>query len=316
MRPVYLALMIGMNLLWAGSYAVFKVLGENLPSGSIATLRFGFAALCVLVLWPWLPGKGPRGGDLVRVSLIGVFVFCLAPRLQIEGVHRGQAGDTSLLIALDPLITSLAAAICLSERVPPRRWWGCAMGMLGVLLLSQVWRADVRLLKGLLPNLLFIASFFGEATYSVLGKPALERVGTLKLLGGGLVAGTLTNVALDLSMKAPTFSVLPTLPTKAWVLLMYLAIICTVVGYGLWYVVIREAEVNLVGMTVFVQPVAGLLISVLWIGESVHWGQLWGSLAIITGLAVALRPDPELPLTREINSQLKPIPVDTAPEVE
>src|SRR5205814_7673064 len=168
---------------------IYKVLGAHLTSGSIATLRFGFAALGLLVVWPWLPGKRPRGRVVARVFVIGLFVFCLAPRLQIEGVHRGQAGDTSLLIALDPLITSLAAAIFLRERVAPRRWWGCTLGMVGVALLSQPWREHVRLLQGLLPNLLFVASFFGEATYSVLGKPALERVGTLKLLVGGLVAG-------------------------------------------------------------------------------------------------------------------------------
>src|SRR5207249_10596939 len=163
MRPVFLLLLIGMNLLWAASYSIFKVLAPHLSAGSIVTLRFGFAALAVLVIWPWLPGRGPRGGDVIRAALLGLLVFCLAPRLQIEGVHRGQAGDTSLLLALDPLITSLAAAIFLRERVPARRWWGCTLGMMGVVLLSQVWREGVRPLQGLMANLLFISSFFGEA---------------------------------------------------------------------------------------------------------------------------------------------------------
>ncbi len=139
-------------------------------------------------------------------------------------------------------------------------------------------------------NLLFISSFFGEATYSILGKPALERVGTLKLLGGGLIAGTALNVTLDLFSHAPTFALLPGLSAKVWLLLIYLALICTVVGYALWYAVIRETEVNLAGMTVFVQPVAGFVLSVLLLGESLHAGQLWGSLAIIAGLIIALRP--------------------------
>ena len=60
MRPVFLILLIGMNLLWAGSYSIFKVLGADLTSGSIATLRFGLAAICLLAVWPWLPGKGPE----------------------------------------------------------------------------------------------------------------------------------------------------------------------------------------------------------------------------------------------------------------
>src|SRR5438477_12153005 len=94
MKPAFLILMIGMNLLWAGSYAIFKVLAPYLSSGSIATLRFGLAGLVLLLVWPWLPGKGPRGRDLLRTAVIGLCVFCLAPRLQIVGVHRGRAGDT------------------------------------------------------------------------------------------------------------------------------------------------------------------------------------------------------------------------------
>src|SRR6266446_6741305 len=190
MRPVFLLLLIVLNLLWAGSYSIFKVLTEQMDSGSIATLRFGLAAIVLLAVWPWLPGQGPRGRDLFRVLWLGIFVFCLAPRLQIEGVHRGQAGDTSLLIALDPLITSIAAALFLREQIAPRRWSGCTLGIVGVVLLSQIWREDVHPLHGLMANLLFISSFFCEAAYSVIGKSVLERVGTLKLLGSGLFAGT------------------------------------------------------------------------------------------------------------------------------
>ncbi len=304
MRPVFLILLIGMNLLWAGSYSIFKVLTEQMDSGSIATVRFGLAAIVLLAVWPWLPGQGPRGRDLFRVLWLGIFVFCLAPRLQIEGVHRGQAGDTSLLIALDPLITSIAAALFLREQIPQRRWSGCTLGMLGVVLLSQVWRKDAQPLHGLWANLLFISSFFCEAVYSVQGKPALERVGTLKLLGSGLVVGTTVNVVIDLSTHAPTFTALHFLPAKSWLLLLYLAIVCTLIGYSLWYAVIRETDVNLTSLTVFVQPVAGLIISVLWVGESLHWGQLWGSLAIIAGLFIALRPE-----TRRANGKLAGVPL-------
>src|SRR6185503_16403296 len=65
-------------------------------------------------------------------------------------------------------------------------------------------------------------------------------------------------------------------------------VICTVVGYTLWYVVIRQTEVNIAGLTVLTQPMAGWLLSVLWLGEPVHSGQFWGALAIIAGLILGL----------------------------
>lgn len=272
---------------------MYKVLGENLSSGSIATLRFGLAACCLLLCWPWLPGRGPRGGDLLRVMAMGAIVFAAAPRLQIEGVHRGQAGDTSLLMALEPLIVAIAAALFLGERIATRRWSGFALGMLGVVLISNVWRDDVKPLRGLVPNLLFISSFVCESAYSIIGKPMLPRMGTLKLLGSALVAGTLTNLCLDLWTGTHTIAAVQSMSVRTWGLILYLALICTVAGYALWYVVIRETEVNVTGLTVFVQPVAGFLLSIMWLSEPVHFGQLWGSLIIVAGLIIGLRPNGE-----------------------
>ncbi|HMC27999.1 MAG TPA: DMT family transporter [Verrucomicrobiae bacterium] len=292
MKPRYIILMVGMNLLWAASYPIFKFLSAQMPSGALATLRFGVAAVVLLAAWRWIGGQSPRWSDAPRIVATGVMVFCLAPRLQIEGVHRGQAGDTSLLMGLDPLITALAAALFLREKVPSRRWWGCALGMIGVVLLSRVWSGKAAPMRGLLANTLFIASFFCESAYSVFGKPILHRCNPLKLLGAGVIAGTLANLLLDTTLDhGATFKAITTMNSTAWLLVLYLGTVCTVVGYALWYVVIRETQVNVTGLTVLVQPLAGLLISVIWLGERLHWGQLWGSVAIVIGLAVGMRRD-------------------------
>lgn len=290
MKPVHFLLLVGMNLFWAGTYPTFKVLSRHLDSGSIATVRYALAAAVLLALWRWLPGRSPRGIDLGRAGVMGFLVFCVAPRLQIEGVHRGQAGDTSLLMALEPLITAVAAAVFLGERIAPRRWWGCALGMLGVILMAGVWRGDTAFVAGLTANLLFVSSFLAETAYSVMGKPLLARSGALRLLAVAVVAGTLSNVAIELvSGRGSRYLQLAALPVQAWWLFAYLALICTIAGYALWYLVIRETEVNVAALTVFVQPVAGLSLSVVWLGEPLHSGQLWGSAAIAVGLAIGLR---------------------------
>jgi len=290
MKPRYIFLLVGMNLLWAASYPIFKFLTESISSGALATLRFGICAVLLLVAWPWLGRHNPRWSDLPRLALLGVIVFCAAPRLQIEGVHLGQAGDTSLLMALDPLITAIAAAVFLRERVPTRRWWGCALGMVGVVLLSRVWTGEAVPMRGLAANTLFILSFFCEAAFSVLGKPILHRCSPMKIIAVGALFGTVANLVLDATFDhGSAWRAIGVLNRTGWILVIYLAVVCTIIGYTLWYVVIRETEVNVVGLTVLVQPMAGLLLAVLWLGERFHLGQLWGSVAIIAGLAVGLR---------------------------
>ncbi len=284
MKRSHLALLIVMNLFWAGSYSAFKGLTPTLSAGEITTLRFTSAAVLLGMLWPWLPGNAPRGPNLLRAALMGIFVFSLGPRLQILGVQLGKAGDSSILTALEPLVTVLAAAFFLHEQIPVRRWIGFGIGMGGVLLLNRIWRTEVPW-ASLGANLLFISSFICEAAYSVIGKPILARSGILKVIAVALGCGTFVNVLID---GPNTWNQLPNLTAIAWVILGYLVVICTLVGYSIWYLVIRETDVSLAAMTILIQPLVGIVIAAIAVSEPMHWGQLWGGTAIVFGLITGI----------------------------
>lgn len=284
MRPAYLIVLLVLNVFWAGTYSAFKAFAPYLDAGQVATLRYDLAALVLLACWPWLGGKAPRGRDLVRTAVMGIIVFVLAPRLQVAGVQRGQATDASVLMALEPLVTSVAAALFLQERIGPRRWTGFSLGLLGVVVMAEVWRPNFHW-PGLVANALFLASFVCEAAYSVIGKPLLGRLGLMKLVTVALASGAVVNTALD---GPQTLQAALRLPMQGWALMGYLSLICTVIGYAFWFVVIRETEVNVTALTVFTQPVLGVLIATVTLGETLRWGQLWGSAVIVSGLVIGL----------------------------
>src|SRR5258708_40076500 len=98
-----------MNLFWSAVYSSYKVIGQELPTGGIVTLRFGLAALCLLAAWPWLPGPAPRGRDLIKTCVMGLLVYVVGQRLQVYGNQLGSAGNSAVLMAFEPVITSLAA---------------------------------------------------------------------------------------------------------------------------------------------------------------------------------------------------------------
>jgi drug/metabolite transporter (DMT)-like permease len=294
MKSGHLALLIVMNCLWAATLSAFKALSPWLDPGGIVTWRYGLSSIACVLLWFQLPGAAPRGRDLVKSIIIGVLVFCLGPRLQIAGVQMGKAGDAAVLMAFEPLLCAIAAAIVLREHITARRWIGFACGMSGVLLISEVWKADFQW-RQLGPSGLMIASFLAEDVYSIVGKPVLERAGPFKVMAMALFAGTILNLAWDgsrLEAQAASFTM------QTWGLLLFLSIVCTVIGYGFWFVVLRETPVNVAVLTVFVQPVAGVLIALVWLGERAHWGQLWGIVAIALGLAIGLRQTPAALLKR------------------
>ena len=273
-----------MNLFWAAVYSAYKVIGPALPVGGIVTLRFGLAALFLLPLWPWLPGPAPRGRDLANTCLMGLIVFVLGQRLQVYGNQLGTAGNSAVLMALEPLTTSLAAAFFLREHIGPRRLAGFGLGLTGVVLLNEVWRKDFYW-TGLTPSLIFISSFASEAACSVMGKPIVQRASAVKMLAIALLLGTAANLLID---GPTTLAAARKLPLDAWGLLLAMAVVCTAIGYSVWFIVIRECPINVAALTIFAQAVFGVAIAALWLGEKPHWGQLLGSITIVAGLVLGL----------------------------
>ena len=255
-----------------------------LPTGGIVTLRFGLAALFLLFAWPWLPGPAPRGKDLLKTCVLGGLVFVVGQRLQVYGNQLGSAGNSAVLMAVEPLLTSVAAALFLREHIGPRRVVGFGLGILGVLLLNQVWRPDFQW-TGVTASLIFISSFVCEAAYSIVGKPIIQRADPVKMLTISLIVGTAANLLID---GGQTLAAAKAMPVNAWVLLLVMAVVCTAFGYSFWFIVIRECPVSVAALTIFAQSVFGVGIAAVWLGEPLHWGQLWGSVAIVGGLVVGL----------------------------
>lgn len=285
MRTNWLLILIAFNVFWGGTYSAYKDLSQWLNPGQLVTLRYGLATVLLFVCWPFMPGKSPCGRDLLKTCAMGLLAFVAAPRLQVIATRAGQAGDMSVLVALEPLVTTLGAALFLREVVPPNRWLGFLFGMIGVVLLANIWRPDFRV-ANLGANLIFVSSFFCESAFSIMGKPLSERSSFLKVTTLSMMAGTVLNLALD---GPSTFEATKHLPLRGWAEMVGLATICTSIGCVVWFAAIRVLPVNAVAMTVFMQPFTGTAFAILLIGEKPHWGQLWGGLAIAAGLVLGLR---------------------------
>jgi drug/metabolite transporter (DMT)-like permease len=232
MKPIYLIILIVMNFFWAGSLSIYKVLAHHLSLGSIVTLRFGVAALLLIVIWPWMPGKAPRGFDLVKTVIMGIIVFTIGHRTQVYGDEIGTAGNSSVLMGMEPIITSVAAAIFLREHIGPRRWMGFVLGLLGIALLNGLLGGKLPL-GGLTASLIFISSFICEAVYSIMGKPLIEKSGMLKTLTLALIFGTAMNLLID---GRRTILETEAMPANYWWLILYMATLCTSIGYAVWFV--------------------------------------------------------------------------------
>jgi drug/metabolite transporter (DMT)-like permease len=304
-KPQHLFNLLFLNVCWSATPSIYKRLEDKLDAGGVATLRFGLAAIILCALWPLFAGRAPRGWDLVKTVLLGLTVFCLGHRLQVYGVQTGSASNSAILMAIEPLITGIAAAVFLREHIRGRSWAGFALGVFGVMLLSRVFSSDFKMI-GLAPSLFFLSSFLCETAYSVLGKAVILRSHYLKTCALGLLAGTVGNLLID---GGTTWRAAARLDGAEWAMVVFMATICTAIGYTYWFRVIQETDVNLVGLTIYAQPVSGFLLAWWWLGEEPHFGQFWGGVAIIAGLVVAFWKSSKVAALRK-----SPTPVDHVPQ--
>ena len=162
-------------------------------------------------------------------------------------------------------------------------------------MLHGIWRSDFQW-AGVGASLIFVSSFVCEAAYSVMGKPIVGRASVMKMLAISLGVGTAANLLID---GRTTIAAARMLPAQGWLLLLALAIICTAVGYSLWFMVIRECPVNIAALTIFSQSIFGVGLAAIWLHEKLHLGQLLGCLAIVAclvlGLSRQITPERKLP---------------------
>lgn len=278
----YIFLLCLFNFIWAGALSAYKILGDYLAPGTIVTIRFGIAGIGLLPLWFFLKGDAPKGRDLVKTIIMGLLVFSLGHRLQVIGNNLGGAGNSAVIMAMEPLLASVAAAIFLRESIPQKRWIGFALGMIGVAVLNGVWRKDFQW-TGLGASALFISSLACEIAYSIIGKPVVSRSNPGKVLCIALLSGLIFNLIFEWKNLV---SLPPNLPLKVWAIFFYLSIFCTLLGYWVWLNAIRVIDVNLAALSIFIQPIAGVPMAAIFLGEKIHTGQILGGLIIGAGLII------------------------------
>ncbi|HON07807.1 MAG TPA: DMT family transporter [Verrucomicrobiota bacterium] len=278
----YLLVLAFFNVIWAGTLIAYKVLGDVLPVGVVVTIRFGLAGVIMAMLWKFFKGEMPKGINFAKAIIMGCIVFCLGHRFQVAGNKLGGAGNSAILMAFEPMLASVLAAIFLKELIPFRRWIGFVLGMCGVAVLNGVWREDFKW-TGLGASLMFITSLLCETAYSIIGKPVVKQSDPGKVLCIALLSGTALNLCFDYKAVISTVNCLS---LNHWLLFGYLSILCTVAGYWVWLGVLKKVDVNIVALTIFIQPIAGVPMAAIFLKENLHWGQLFGGIIIAIGLVL------------------------------
>ena len=277
--PLYLKLIATM-ILWGFAWPVGRLLAENLPPISIATIRYAIVVPAFfLILWLKERSVSVPKAWLKTFLVLGVLNTSLYQAFFLFGVRYAAASDDSLVIGIGPVLVAIMASLTLKEPLTRMKILGLLTGLSGVATISFL-SPNVNVLNRPLGITLVFGGALSYALYTVLLRRFINRNHAELAVGRKPSSLTIiTWVSLFGWLFLIPFSLIETpwnyaWDANSWLGILYLALFSTIVGY-LFYVEgvsqIGASRASIFGNLV---PVFGVLSSSLLLGESLASG--WG----------------------------------------
>jgi drug/metabolite transporter (DMT)-like permease len=277
--------LLGMAILWGASWPAGKLLAQAASPMHASAWRFSVAVVALLV-WLIVENKGlpklstKQALGMCLGGLIGVFGYAY---FFMVGLQTVAAGRASLVVTMNPVITTLLAALIFGERFNRRIALGMALAFAGgiiVLTHGEPWKLFAgELGKG---ELLLLGCVVTWATYTLMGKKLLQGV-------PALTATTYTSCAGLVLLWAAALAFEPAqspwvLSRELHVMIAFLGLGATVLAYVWYFKGIAQLGAGTAASYISLVPVFGVLSSVLYLGESVDASLLVGGALAIAGV--------------------------------
>jgi drug/metabolite transporter (DMT)-like permease len=294
---VALAGLVALNLMWGGSLPATKLALESFGPFSLAAARLVLAAgLFLSVLRPAALRRLPRG-DGLQMAGLGVVGFGGGQVLQALGAGLTSGATATVLASTSPLWVAVLAPVLLRERLHTSAVLGLLLALAGVVAITGLGEQGV-LAGSLVGNAVIMLSCASFGLYTVLGKDLSARYSPMVFCGVSCLGGALATVpfaAWELSVRTGAASAfvansntVTAWPTPlGWLLLGYLSIAVTFVGFAVLFWGIRALPAAQAGALVFLQPLSGLVLAILILGDRPTSTFLAGCALVLGGVYLA-----------------------------
>jgi O-acetylserine/cysteine efflux transporter len=288
------ALLMLVCTIWGVNNLVSKFVVDHLgvPPLFYAAVR---CAIVTLFMFPFLfPMPRPRWRLVAVALLMGAGNFALL----FMGLKTSSPSAAVIVLQIGTPITTLLSMVMLGERIHWRRGLGMALALAGVL--TVMWDP-----KGfdLSPGLLFVVA---SAACSSLGSVLMKRMeGVPPMQYQAWLAFASLWPLMVLTVPLEPGQVQAGL-AAGWpfaAALAYVCVVVSIISHGIYYVVMRRNEANLVSALTLMIPLVTIGLGVTLMGDKVDAKMAIGSIVALAGvLMIVLRRNQVSPLLAIRNS--------------
>ena len=277
MPPRDLVLVLIICLAWAGNFLTSAHAMREIPPLLFTALRFVLLALPLLY---WL--KRPAAGQWPRLIAVALCVGVLHFGLSFTALKlAGDLSSPAIVMQSYVPMTALLAWAVLGERFGWRTGLAIAVSFAGVLVLGF---DPLVLDKPMSLGLMLVSGLF-LAIGTVLMK-GLRGLDVYSQQGWTAVISVLPLLALSMLFEPGAIARLPSVSWVGWVGALYAAFVSSLLGHGLYYVLVQRHPVAQVTPWLLLTPVLAVALGVLFWGDRPGPRLLLGGAMVLGGVLI------------------------------
>jgi len=283
------------TLLWGSSYptiksgyAMLEIARYNIPAQMLfAGYRFLLAGVFLLLLAK-LSGKSVAVSSIAhwrQISILGLTQTTIQYVFFYIGLAHTTGVKASILNATGTFFSVLLAHfIYRNDRLTHSKALGCLVGFIGVLVVN-VNKGALDFDVSMQGEGFIVLAAFTLAAAAIYGKRISQHMDVLIMTAWQLAIGGIALMVLGWS----TGGTLGNFDWQSTLLLIYLALLSST-AFALWGTLLKYNPVGMVTAFNFLVPVFGVMLSAIFLGESIkEWKYLAALILVCGGIFLVTR---------------------------
>jgi drug/metabolite transporter (DMT)-like permease len=284
-----LFILIFQQLIASSTHLFAKHVVQTLHPAVVVLYRGG---LSVLAYAAWMAiRRQPLGrierSDWPMLLLLGIINIPMNQLMFVWGLRYTTPPDASLAYALSPAFVLVISRIFGHEQLTRAKVYGIACAIAGTLIVLLEKGLSMRS-EHLFGNIIELCASMSWAFFTVFGRRMSIKIGAVYATGLSMLIGTI--VYLPLYALLPVPHVAPGMLTAdQWGGLMYLGIVTSGFGFGLWYYLLTKMEASKVAVFNNLQPVFTTILSFVIMGIAPSPFFVVGGCVVLLGVFLTQR---------------------------